>query len=147
MLLNVPKDGIAPTLRIDLHHAAVFARRSDERFTLHDVYTNGLFQKHVCARLHGCDGRHGVPVIRRGHDHDIGHVTRQHLVVVRKSRRHVRLPFRDKIQSFTQLFGADITQRGHARPRILDQAVEVHATIPTAADEAECWRLHRRRGT
>ena len=140
--LHLSKNRVAAALCVHLDHAVVFARRRDHRLTLHHIDTDGFLHKHIRPRLHRRDRRHRMPVVGCRDDHDVGHIGREHITVVCKRARHMRLALGHEVQSFAQLFGAHITQRRHAPTGIFDQTVEVHSAIPAAANEADRGRLH-----
>ena len=56
---------VAPRLRAELHHAAVFLRRGRHHLPFHKVVAVGLFGVAIFARLAGVNRRQGVPMIGR----------------------------------------------------------------------------------
>jgi len=129
--------GIAAPLGVHLDDPAVFARGGDERLALDHVDAHGLFQVKVRAGLHRGDGGQGVPVVGRRDDDDVMLARGQHLAVVRESPGRHRLVPGHGLQRLPDRVLVDIAQRDEAHLPVAREGLEVDASIPAAADDAD----------
>ncbi len=72
----------AAPLRADLHHALVAAGGGQHSLAFANIHADGLLHIDVCPRLDGGNHSERVPVVGRGHQHDVQILLLEHLAIV-----------------------------------------------------------------
>ncbi len=135
--------GRAAALRADLHDPPGAPRGGEHRLPLDDVDADRLLHINIRARLDRGDHRQGVPMIRRGDEHNVEVFLLEHLAIVGIGARLLLrdLPSGDHVRGVGEHLLIDVAQRNDLDRRDLDQAKQISLAIPPAADEPDPRRF------
>ena len=135
----------AAALGTDLHDAAMLPRGGHHGLAFDDIDADRLLHVNIGPGLDRGDHRQRVPVVRRGHEHDVEILLGEHLAIVAIGARLLLglLPGRHHVGGLAQHVLIDIAERHDVDRRNLNQPKEVTLAVPTAADQADALLLLR----
>ena len=118
------------------------ARGGEHRLALDHVHADRLLHVDVGPRLDGGDHRQGVPMVRRGDQHDVQVLFLEHFAVVAVEPRLLlrRLPGRHQLRGLGEHPLVDVAQRHDLDRRHLEQPQQVALAVPAAADQPDAFR-------
>ena len=130
-------------LRPYLHHSLALARRGHHGLAFDNVHADRLLHIHVGPGLHRRDHRQGMPMIRRGDQHNVQVPFLQHFAVVTVGAGFLlrKLATGHDVSRLGQHSPVHVAERNHLDWRDLDQAQQVNLAIPPAPDQPDSFSL------
>jgi hypothetical protein len=138
----------AAPLHVDLDHAAVLPCRRQHRLAFDDIGADGLLHVDIGARLDRRDHRQRVPVIGRGHVHDVQLLLFEHLAVVAVGARRLlrHLAGGDHLGGLGHHVPVHVTEGDDLDRGDLEQPEQRALAVPARPDQGDTLGLGLREG-